>query len=111
MSVTDAQAAAEQGLDPIVTALLAIEVPTTVENTGGGCMVVCVYDPNDDERWIGVTRYEGDDGTEDATARWTIVAYDGDNDPRLVFDGIDTDGAVPYCHGWLTGARTRGARS
>jgi hypothetical protein len=51
------QATTDQGLDPVVDFLSRADLPVTVDQTGGFCMVAAVYS-KDRSHWVWVT----DDG-------------------------------------------------
>jgi len=100
-----AEAATEQGLDPVVEALSAAGMTVEVEQTGGMVMVAYVYSA-DRTRWVGVTdEREGSGGylvcvygrgcTCSRGREWEILTYDADLEDLAVWVrvGLLTDPA------------------
>lgn len=86
MSYADAcrKATTDQGLDPIVDVLTALEIPITVDQTGGFTMVARVQlRDHDDATYLGIT-----EEVHQPKPRYLVCRYDGieDYDP-VVLDG------------------------
>lgn len=96
-----AQAATDQGLDPMIARLTAEGITHEVAQTGGMCMVIEIRLGEQDYPLLGVTL--GDD-MEDSN-RWLVIRYDDvdDCEGSVLGDEVPIDVAVTVIRSALDG--------